>query len=330
MELCYFIAAFLTQILAVWSQYYEECQDRLDSYTCEMWKSSGMCADYSYSYLMTENCQLTCGFCPAYQRPKPKIDCKDKRKSCFKWKRYCQPNSEFYTFMTRNCPRTCLFCEDENCFDKEEKCAKFTQHGYCQQHSRYFDSMRKNCEQSCKFCLGVVDKDEQMKNEIANYNKEFFCDFEQDECDWTNNVFEDTAEWLTGVDSNGPKTGYNDTKSYLYLDAKYDGYYGYLRLPWQLFLPINEMSKGEMCFHFMYQLDHGAELVVMQRDSPTLANKFPGYDKKLTIKTKSTGWTHSKVDVHVSDGFELVLKGVKGETESYVAIDYVFFTKYAC
>ena len=240
--------------------------------------------------------------------------------------------------MTKNCPRACLFCEDERCVDRKPRCEKYRSLGYCADNHMYSRFMQKNCEHSCKFCLSPETT---TRNEVESYeNKEFVCDFETDECDWWNQPLDDTADWLIGVNKHGPVTGFNGSANYTYLDAEYETYYAIMKLPWQLILSDGEKEPGKMCFHFMYQLMNGnrglghrglgAKLSVSQIANPTLENTVTSAVVKFTTTDEKSRWTHAKVDVYVSEHFELRLKGVKGGPKSVVAIDYIFFTRGKC
>ena len=139
--------------------------------------------------------------------------------------------------MLKHCPRTCLVCADPNCKDLNTRCQNFRLSGYCHNENRYFNYMRKNCPKACNFCVqnetDVVDYDGS-KEQKVRIDKYFECDFEKNECDWWNQPFGDTGDWSVGVDPRGPKRGFNESASYLYLDAPYRGYRGKLGLPLSL------------------------------------------------------------------------------------------------
>lgn len=309
-------------------QYNYGCTDLIDSYTCFNWKLNGMCQSPFYRNLAESHCQKTCELCYTWPESSGKA-CKDRRKTCPKWIKHCQQNSVHYEFMTENCRRTCLFCEDKDCADKNERCEVYSDRGYCNVDHRYHAWMKKNCEMTCRFCLAPENQETQVKKQIKNLKKHFFCDFEKDECDWSNQHFEDTADWSVGYHVYGPQKGFNSSK-YLYLGATvYEDYYANLLLPWQLILPEDQMNKGKMCFHFVYQMN-GGKISVSQKATPTLKKKYPQPTVKFTTLEKSLNWKYVKIDVDVSDGYELIVKGVKGVVDSYLAIDYVFFTEGRC
>ena len=328
----FFFAFFYTWEIRIVMSQYSGCGDALGSYTCYNWYMNGMCNDHTYRYLMVENCQKTCNFCPIWTgstSKDAKITCQDNRQSCKKWRNHCQQNSVYYKFMTRNCKRACLFCEDENCIDVNDRCEKYRILGYCVEKHKYYHFMSKNCENSCKFCL-PTHKETKVDGNIQSYNKEFLCDFEIHECDWLNLQIKDATNWVVGVDEHGPMTGFNSSRNYLYLNTKHEGYPGNIRLPWELILPSNEAEKGKMCFHFMYQMNHGGKIIVSQKVNPTLSTKYPSAIVRFSTEEMTTSWTHVKVNVYVSDNFELIVKGVKSQTKSYLCIDYVFFTDGEC
>merc|ERR1712042_186893 len=104
----------------------------------------------------------------------------------------------------------------------------------------YHEFMKKNCELTCNLCAPPSANPHTTSKTKFDFNKltkEFVCDFEIDECDWINQPFDDTSDWLVGHNENGPAKGFNSTNSYLYLaDTIQEDYYAILLLPWQLVL----------------------------------------------------------------------------------------------
>jgi len=333
------------------------CRDKVDYYTCYNWSVNGMCTEPSYRQLAMQNCRRTCNMCwdtwasndvantdssssSSSNNNNNNNDngekCEDNRTTCSKWKKHCRHNSAYYEFMTENCRRTCGFCVDETCADINKRCEKYKKKNYCDIQHMYHAFMKKNCELTCKLCRpptkNVKPKAKSPLNSqrFRNLKKEFLCDFEVDECDWINQPFDDTADWSIGRNENGPAKGFKSSNGYLYLAGKiYEGYYANLLLPWQLILPDGVTSLGKMCLHFMYMMNDG-KLTVSQRGTPTSRNKFPPTVVKFTNEKPTLRWKHATVDVMVTDSFELVIKGRKGVRQSYLAIDYLFFTKGGC
>jgi len=318
------------------------CTDALDAYTCYKWRVDNICSDMSYRSLAIDNCRRSCNLCyrPPIVRviPDPIIGvdnsrCEDKKDYCMKWRKHCEEGERYYDVMKKNCQRTCLFCTDQACQDNKPKCEAYRNLGYCKRTHRYHKFMKSHCEQSCKFCL-PPDNDEIINSKPMHarvYSKEFLCEFESDECDWSNQIFEDTANWVVGLDKHGPTTGFNNSGKYLYLDGAYEDYYGYLLLPWELILPDNSSARvAKMCLHFRYQMSDG-EITVSQRAIPSLTNKTPSRVVKYKSGTKVRNWKHVKVNnIRASDRYHLMIKGTKGHQESFIAIDHVFFTRGEC
>lgn len=187
---------------------------------------------------------------------------------CPTWKKkdYCQVENRYHEFMRRNCRKTCAFCEGvQRCADLRKGCSRYESRGYCESSHAYHLFMERNCQRSCGFCETEDDaenktrkkKRKKKRNDWTTKQREFQCHFETDECDWSNERFEDTCDWKAGVDTKGPKTGHNGTQKYLYLEHTYEGYYAILWLPWQLVLPDGVYRRGPMCLHFWYQMSGG-------------------------------------------------------------------------
>ena len=226
--------------------------------------------------------------------------------------------------MRKNCRRTCLQCADIQCKDSNKNCALYDSYGYCHRDHKYFNFMKKTCSKSCRFCLSTAEKPR-----IQNLTKQFKCDFEQNECDWENQHVEDTSDWKVGLTQNGPNSGYNNSASYLYIDAPYPGYNAYLWLPWQLVLPDGTDEKGRMCLNFLYQLNDG-ELTVKQSHNPSVTNKIPKPNVLFSTNEKVTSWTHAQINTFVSSRYYLLLMGKKGRPYSYIVIDDIYFTDGGC
>lgn len=310
-----------------------ECRDKIDSYSCAHWRQNGMCQDSSYRDLMIESCQKTCNLCPVIApiEEEPRGNCLDHRKKCLRWRNqnHCEEYSRYHNFMQQNCPRSCLFCEDLKCGDKKKRCPRYFDLGYCVEGHQYHRFMKKNCEKSCKFCLPISAVENKVQPRMEDFKKQFACDFESDECDWTNSFFEDTADWKVGIDQHGPKTGYNNSAQYIYLDTKYEGYYAILWLPWELVLPDIQRDMGNMCFHFWYQMNAG-KIFVSVKVNPSFNNKQSEPIVKFTTTKKTKTWKHVKVNIPVSERYQIYLKGVIGHPQAYVVLDNFFFTSGKC
>jgi len=324
------------------------CRDSEDYYTCHNWSLQGMCTEPSYRQLAMENCKRTCNMCwgnrnandvtnsNRYNNNNDNIKevCEDRDTSCSKWTKHCIEHSQYHEFMNENCRRTCGFCTDATCADINKRCTKYKERKYCEVTNVYHAFMKKNCERTCGLCTPPTkDAKTTPRTRLESFKslkKEFLCDFEMDECDWMNQPFDDTAEWSVGRNPSGPPRGFKGSSGYLYLDdAIYEDYYANLLLPWQLVLPDGVTSLGKMCMHFMYVMNDG-KLTVSQRATPTSRNKFPPTVVKFTNEKPALSWKHATVDVRVSDSYELIIKGTKGASHSYLAIDYLFFTKGGC
>jgi len=340
----------LCVVVVVVGQRSSTCRDKVDYYTCYNWSLNGMCTEPSYRQLAMQNCRRTCNMCYDTWATNDVTNtnsnnddnnnngeaCKDNRSTCSKWVKHCRKNSAYYEFMSENCRRTCGFCTDASCADINKRCDKYKKRNYCEITHMYHAFMKKNCELTCNFCrppTKSVKKTVMKKNPyetFLNLKKEYLCDFEEDECDWINQPFDDTADWSVGRNENGPAKGFKSSNGYLYLaSGVYEDYYANLLLPWQLVLPDGVTVLGKMCLHFMYIMNDG-KLTVSQRATPTSRNKFPPTVVKFTATSRTLSWKHAAVDVMVSDSYELVIKGTKGVPQSYLAIDYLFFTKGGC
>lgn len=333
---------FIYSSAIVQAQEWGNCFDEGGETACYYWRINGMCQQPNYRNYMYQICRRTCNLCPskvvtAYPVPTTPIPykkCHDIRAKCPNWKEYCKPGNEYHNFMKKHCPRTCLVCSDPNCKDLNTRCPSFRLSGYCHNENRYFKYMRKNCPKACGFCVqndtDVIDYDgNKKKQELRRIEKYFECDFEKDECDWWNQAFDDTGEWIVGVDPKGPKRGYNGSDKYLYLDAPYRGYRAKLGLPWQLILPDGGRSMGNMCFNFVYQIPHG-RLTVHQTPQPTLTSKSPNPQTLLETLNYRNDWTRIRLNVQADPRFYLTIIGEKGVTDSYIALDDFYFTKGSC
>ena len=328
-----FMVYFSWNFYTTGSQYSSGCTDQMEFWTCYMWSHRGMCQNRYYLGYMNRNCRRMCGLCPvipvvATRKRVSLINeeiCQDNRDKCTTWKNYCDEGNEYFNFMMKNCRRTCLMCRDDDCQDLNKKCTRYEIYGYCHPEHRYFRYMIKTCSKSCRFCLPT-----KQNRTFVNLTKQFECDFEKDECDWENEHFEDTADWLVGTIKHGPEFGYNHSKSYLYLNTPYTEHEARLWLPWQLVLPIGgEEMKGTMCMNFMYQLT-GGKLSIKQGENPSVTNKFPKPNLLFITKKKTNSWSHAQVTVEVSSRYYLLLNGVKGVAPSFIAVDNIYFTEEDC
>ena len=324
----------------IFAQEWGNCYDEGGETACYYWRINGMCRHRAYRDNMYRICRRTCNLCPskvvpAYYVPTTAIPykpCHDVRDKCLSWKRYCEPNNEYFSFMQKHCRRTCLFCSDPNCKDLHVRCPSYHLSGFCHNEHKYFNYMRKNCQKSCSFCVqNGTDMAGDKKTEVVPRVERFFeCGFERDECDWWNQPFDDTGDWAVGVDPKGPKEGYKGSSKYLYAQVPFRGYRAKLWLPWQLILPDGGLkSLGDMCFHFVYRITHG-RLTVHQTPQPTLVRKNQNPQTLLETLDYKSEWTQTRLNVKADPQFHLSIIGQKGVSTSYIALDDFYFTKGAC
>jgi len=159
------------------------CVDKADG--CAGFKRSGYCEPGSQYYgYMSGNCQKTCGVCgegcsdiaSGCQSKAKDGDCKaragfmfgscvkscgvcwatgnsctDKNKDCDYYQKqgYCDPNDQYYPFMSDNCAKSCgLTCESSGCADKDGRCSEWAAQGKCKT-SR--SQMNRDCARSCAY-----------------------------------------------------------------------------------------------------------------------------------------------------------------------------------
>lgn len=333
------------------NQMVSNCYDEEGETTCYYWRVSGMCQAAGYRNYMYQICRKTCNLCPSVyippyhiptqKRVKKRNSCRDRRSRCPGWKEYCPEGNGYYQFMQKHCPRTCLHCVDKMCKDSNPKCKQYEVFGYCEPTHRYFGYMKKTCPKSCHFCISEKvnrTSNSSQKQAPKNLKKEFVCNFEENECDWSNQLFEDSGDWTVGIDTNGPKTGFDNSTKYLHTDVTYRGYFANLWLPWQLVLPENSnnratITSGEkdeiMCFHFMYQLFNG-RLLVQESKNPTMHDKQPKSRTLFETGTKSENWTLAQVSVHANNKYNLMIVGERYLKKSYISLDDFYFTKGKC
>lgn len=323
------------------------CYDEEGETTCYYWRVSGMCQAVGYRNYMYQICRKTCNLCPSVyitpyplpsrKRPRNRNPCRDRRSRCPSWKEYCRKGNEYFKFMQKHCPRTCLKCVDKTCKDSNPKCEQYEAFGYCDPTHRYFGYMKKTCPKSCRFCISEKIKKIDKKPRRKNLKKQFTCDFEENECDWTNQYFEDSGNWIVGVDKFGPNIGFNNSAKYLYTDVIYKGSMANLMLPWQLILPENFNSKTStnrgreeiMCFHFRYQLYNG-RLRVQESKTPTINDKLPKSRTLFETGTNAGNWTLAEVNIHVAEKYNLLIIGERYLEKSYLSLDHFYFTKGDC
>jgi len=339
MHVLLFLAVFICSIVQITTQAYGNCYDAGGETACYYWHMNGMCRRLGYRNYMYKICRRTCNLCPSiYVHPyniptkKPLRACRDVRTKCPSWKRYCKPGNEYYKFMMKNCQRSCLICSDPTCKDLNWKCPQYVQTGYCDPDHLYFAYMRKNCAKSCEFCTSSASKTSGVKmaeRPIVRVKKKFECDFETNECDWTNQFYEDSGDWLTGIDKNGPAKGFNDSKNYLYPSISHRGFKANLLLPWQLMLPEAGKSMGIMCFHFLYQISHG-RLTVHETENPRMARKQPHPQTLLETLDYKLEWTRARLNVRADPNYNLMIVAEKGAEDTFIALDDFFFIKGKC
>ena len=311
------------------------CYDLDNAWSCYSWFLSGLCTERTYYNYMYKNCRKTCNLCPVIETKRPaekvKVDgtvCKDNRNKCLQWRIHCGESSEYFDFMTKHCQRSCKFCVDKNCADKNKNCEKYEQVGYCDLDHKYFRFMNKTCPKACGFCLPKDKRNEPMRVNLY-LPKKYHCNFTKHTCEWENVHFEDGADWKIGLVQYGPQSGFNSTKgSYLYLDTRLEGYDAKLWLPWILVLPKDE-KRGSMCLRFMYQLS-GGTLSVIQNESPTLARKFPQRQILFRTKIPTSAWEAANVLIQATDSNYLLLVGLKGRPSTFIIIDELYFTEGVC
>ncbi|XP_065067687.1 MAM and LDL-receptor class A domain-containing protein 1-like isoform X2 [Rhopilema esculentum] len=81
------------------------CVDKESS--CPSYRDAGYCD--RYRDWMRTNCARSCGLCPTQA---PATGCQDLNNYCSTWKQYCDSNSIYWPYMTKNCRKTCNLCTD--------------------------------------------------------------------------------------------------------------------------------------------------------------------------------------------------------------------------
>ena len=310
-----------------------DCFDVAPQWTCYSLSLNHMCRDLAHYQYMNSNCKKTCGFCSTteqlpFAQPVINIDCKDKRHQCSSWKNHCHQESSYYNFMVSNCRKTCMFCSEDSCIDFHEKCSDYEKLGYCSTTNKYFAFMQDKCAYSCGFCKQTYYENT-IKKDFKDAVKEFYCNFEINECDWTNEYFEDTADWKVGETKGGPRSNFNTSNSYLYLQTEYESYVGKLLLPWQLVLPDSNGDNGKMCLHLELQMS-GGKVSLIQVENPSSENKNP-IPRVIYLSEKiKKEWIDVQVTVNVNSRNNLLIVGTKGRPGTYIAIDNLFFVSGKC
>jgi len=125
---------------------------------CAQFKGLGYCDSKSPYYpFMKDNCKKTCGLCvtvtTTLKPPKPTLPpagCVDKDDSCsgFKNQGYCERDSQYYPFMSKNCQKTCGFCATD-CKDNHDFCESWAAAGECKTNPGF---MNGTCKKSCNLC----------------------------------------------------------------------------------------------------------------------------------------------------------------------------------
>ncbi|XP_066935582.1 trypsin-like [Clytia hemisphaerica] len=83
-------------------------------------------------------------------------NCADKSAYCSQWASagYCFPTNQWFTYMSANCPMTCLLCSPPPtappaCQDKSPWCSSYKD--YCN-HADYLDYVQAECKLTCNYC----------------------------------------------------------------------------------------------------------------------------------------------------------------------------------
>ncbi|XP_012561173.2 uncharacterized protein LOC105846713 [Hydra vulgaris] len=309
----------------------QNCVDLASPQTCYSLFMSRMCRDISQYQFMFSYCKKTCEFCTSSTSHISKFaNCEDRRHQCPKWKHFCSHESKYYSFMASNCQKTCLFCSETNCIDLDENCSDFAKLGYCS--NEHFFNMEKKCPRSCGVCSNKKYENF-VKKDNQDVIKEFFCDFENNECDWINEHFDDTADWKVGIINGETKLNKNLSNNYLYLKTEHESYFGNLLLPWQLVLPDPVQDIGEMCLNFELQMS-GGKISIMEIQNPSNKNKNPTpriiYSLDKVNENVAKEWNKIQVTVNVSSKNNLIIVGTKGPIGTYIAIDNMFFVAGSC
>lgn len=322
----------LTSILAQWGNYMATCVDTHDYIHCYTMYITGMCYGQGQSRMIYE-CRRTCSLChvPLPTKAPPPEMCGDKRTKCASWKQYCKTGNKWFKYMQKNCPSTCGMCK--KCEDATPSCRSYKRRGFCESSNKFFNYMKKNCPRSCLMC-GHKDKPTEHVTSTKTVSntpreKEFTCNFREHECDWVNLWASDTADWMVGVDRNGPKMGLDGINdSYLFLDSRSSHYKAELQLPWQMVLPMDKMNYGQACFSVHYQMD-GAKLTVKQVANPTAQEKTPRPSTLLSRSNSITSWSEMKINVNANEKMYLLIEGTK-QIDGYIGLDNFYFQKGPC
>ena len=163
----------------------QECADGLSENECREIKESERCTDPEYLTIAKWGCKLTCAFCkkecvegdtrPECEEEEEDKECVDAEKDCAYWKgeRYCSQDSEYYSYMTENCPLTCGFCSDSaDCTfnaDSDTNCGWWKTQGYCSS-TDYTEFMRENCGTTCRLCIKEKDSQTRGKECLDDVN----------------------------------------------------------------------------------------------------------------------------------------------------------------
>uniref|UniRef100_A0A914EJE6 ShKT domain-containing protein n=1 Tax=Acrobeloides nanus TaxID=290746 RepID=A0A914EJE6_9BILA len=140
----------------------ESCKPCLDRYS--------NCADFisscSTDATMPVDCPVTCGTCPgagSIATTAQPITCVnvDSDADCDYWKSqgYCSSSSQYYSYMTQNCPKSCGTCSAPptqppcvNSGAADADCNYWAGLGYCATSSVYYTWMTQNCQKACATC----------------------------------------------------------------------------------------------------------------------------------------------------------------------------------
>jgi len=88
---------------------------------------------------------------PPPPKPKPSGKCSNKNVYCASWanRGYCKRGHTYYTFMKKDCRKSCNFCSNANCKNKNKNCGFWSGKGFCTSNASW---MTPNCKKSCNKC----------------------------------------------------------------------------------------------------------------------------------------------------------------------------------
>ncbi|XP_071078478.1 uncharacterized protein [Haliotis cracherodii] len=141
------------------------CKDKLK--ICPTYAKKGYCyMGHTMFPFMFRTCPQTCNRCGDSERPHqhettslppPRTvenphNCKDDSNRCqaHAKKGFCAKENYMYSFMSKQCQRTCNVCPP--CKDKLKKCPTYAEKGYCYVGQSMFSFMYRTCPESCNRC----------------------------------------------------------------------------------------------------------------------------------------------------------------------------------